>query len=266
MQGFALGGTRAPEQVSYDSVPITEPYLAITFDDGPSSMLTPQVLKILADRNAKATFFVTGENALSHPDIVKQELAAGHEIGTRSWAHEIFSRPTDDQLMADLQHADLAIKAAIGNSPRLFSPAEESFTSVQCDTVNKQLGYTVIYWTVDSLAEKSKGAAAVANTIITQAKPGAIIMSSDIDSTSVQALGYVLDTLAGKGYKFVTVSDLIAMQYAKKTSRPVRVVSNPGGATSGSPATAPPGTSAAPSASPSSVPAGSHPFGVPVPY
>ncbi|HWB58605.1 MAG TPA: polysaccharide deacetylase family protein, partial [Chthoniobacteraceae bacterium] len=80
MQGFALGGTRAPEQVSYDSVPITEPYLAITFDDGPSSMLTPQVLKILADRNAKATFFVTGENALSHPDIVKQELAAGHEI------------------------------------------------------------------------------------------------------------------------------------------------------------------------------------------
>src|ERR1039458_3133077 len=103
VQAFAFGAVYAPEKISFDSVPITQPYIAITFEDGPSSMLTPQVLKILADRNAKATFFVVGESALSHPDIVKQEFAAGHEVGTRSWSHAIFSNQSDEQLLSDLQ-------------------------------------------------------------------------------------------------------------------------------------------------------------------
>ena len=88
---FALGGTKTAEKISFDSVPMTDPYVAITFNDGPSSMLTPQVLKILADRKVRATFFVVGESALSHPDILKQEFAAGHAIGSRSWAHTLFS-------------------------------------------------------------------------------------------------------------------------------------------------------------------------------
>ena len=196
---FAFAGTREPDKISFDSVTTTEPCIAITFDDGPSSMLTPQVLKILADRNVKATFFVTGENAASHPDILKQEFAAGHEIGSRSWAHSLFSHVTDDELLSDLQRTDQAIKTAIGSSPHLFSPFDLSFTSVQCDTVNKQFGYTVIYWNVDSLAVKSRGAAAIADAIISQAKPGSIIMSSDIDASSIQALPYVIDTLCRQG-------------------------------------------------------------------
>jgi peptidoglycan-N-acetylglucosamine deacetylase len=257
VQAFALGGQRVPEKISFDSVTISQPYVALTFTDGPSSMLTPQVLKILADRNVKATFFVTGENALSHPDIVKQEIAAGHEVGSRSWSHSIFSDVSDTQLLSDLQRTDQAIKAATGNSPRFFSPFDTTFTDVQCDTVNKQFGYTVIFWSVDSLAVKDKGAAAIANTIITQAKPGSIIMSSDINSSSIQALPVVIDTLVSKGYKFVTVPELIAISTSKKF--------RPAGATYATRPASPPDTTYSPAPSTSSsttTPGGFHPFGV----
>lgn len=261
---FAFAGIREPDKISFDSVETTEPYIAITFQDGPSSMLTPQVLKILADRNVKATFFVTGESALSHPDILKQEFAAGHEIGSRSWAHSLFAHATDEQLLQDLQRTDQAIKTALGNSPRLFSPFDLSFTSVQCDTVNKQFGYTMIFWNIDSLAVKSKGAAAIADTIISQAKPGSIIMSSDIDAGSVQALPYVIDTLVGKGYKFVTVPELIAMNGMKK-AHPARAVSTvrpvATAPTAGSSSTTSSSSTPSPVA-PAATPAGFHPFGV----
>ena len=279
VHAFAFGGSEGSETTSYDSIKTTEPYIAITFDDGPSSMLTPQVLKILSDRGVKATFFVTGENAASHPDIVKQEFAAGHEIGSRSWAHSLFSHETDDELLQDLQRADQAIKAATGSSPKLYSPTDLSFTSVQCDTVNKQYGYTTIFWSVDSTTDKAKGAAAVANTVITQAKPGAIIMASDIDTTSVQALPVVIDTLVSKGYKFVTISDLIAMNGTTssrkpRTTRTPRTASSSTGSTSSAQSsTGSTGSTSSSSSTGSTTTTGSttggdssHPFGVQSPF
>ena len=251
---LAIGGT--PPKISYTSVPISQPYVAITFQDGPSSMLTPQVLKILAERKVRATFFVVGENALSHPDIIKQEIAAGHEIGSRSWTHSLFSNQTDQQLLADLQRTDLAIRTATGNSPRYFSPFDTTFTDVQCDTVYKQLGYKVIYWSVDSLAVKDKTAAAIVSSVVSQAKPGAIIMSSDIDTNSVAALPQVIDTLTAKGYRFVTVSDLISMTTAagQKKFPPIAAASRPPSTTGVSPGYTPAPTSTTTSG-------GFHPFG-----
>ena len=161
-------------------------------------------------------------------------------------------------MLSDLQRTDQAIKAATGSSPRYFSPFDTTFTDVQCDTVNKQFGYTMIYWSVDSLAVKDKGAAAIANAIITQAKPGSIIMSSDINSYSVQALPLVIDTLVGKGYKFVTVPELIAMSTDKKF--------RPAGPAYATRKESPSTTTYTPAPSNSTTSGGFHPFGVASPY
>ena len=264
-QTVVFAGPRAPEKISYDSVPITQPCVALTFTDGPSSMLTPQVLKILADRNIKATFFVVGESALSHPDILKQEMAAGHEIGSRSWSHSLFGgQESDQQLLSDLERTDQAIRTATGSSPHYFCPFDTTFSDVQCDTVFKQFAYKVIYWSVDSLAAKAKGAAGIANAVISQAKPGSIILSSDIDSSCVQALPMVIDTLTSKGFKFVTVPELIydstpagqrKLQADGVTSAPPVAPVTPVASTSNPPP--PPASTDYPAA-----PSGYHPFGV----
>ncbi len=246
-------------KVSYDSVPLTQPFVAITFDDGPSQMLTPVVLKILADRNIKATFFAVGESAQSHPDVIKAEVMAGHEIGSRAWSHSGFSKSSDASWHSDMARTDQAIKLAAGRSPRLFCPFDKDFSEQECDQMNKDFGYKVIFWNLDSLAVKSQGAAAIVQTIVSQVKPGSIIMSSDIDSTSVQALPTVLDALISKGYKFVTVPQLIALASPAGMSR--YLAANPDAAPKPTASAANPHTSSTTTEKPSTSAGGFHPFG-----
>jgi peptidoglycan/xylan/chitin deacetylase (PgdA/CDA1 family) len=234
MRVFASGA--GDGKISYDSVPTTLHVVAITFDDGPSPMLTPQVLKILADRNIKATFFAAGESVQAHPEIIKQEVSAGHEVGSRSWSHTGFSDLTGTQWLTDLQHTDQAIKLATGRSPRYYSPFDAAFSDVQCDTVSKQFGYKVIYWNVDSQAVQDKGAAAIAGSIVSQVKPGSIILSSDVNAASVEALPLVIDTLTAKGYKFVTVPQLLALGTPAGLQK--YLAANPGAAPAPPPPTA----------------------------
>src|SRR5271154_3860476 len=136
----------APEvKISYDSVPMTQPFVAITFEDGPSPMLTPQVLKILSDRNIKATFFAVGESAQAHPEIIRQEVVAGHEVGSRSWEHSAFAKPSDAAWHGDMARTDQALKLAMGRAPRFFCPFDTDFTAQESSQVNRDFGYQVIF-------------------------------------------------------------------------------------------------------------------------
>ncbi len=77
--------------ITFDWVHVDGPYIAMTFDDGPSAKLTPKLLDLLAAHHIKATFFLIGENVAEHPEIVAREVREGHEIGNHSWSHP---RPT----------------------------------------------------------------------------------------------------------------------------------------------------------------------------
>ena len=81
----AAASTPRPAQITWSSVRIKEPYVAMTFDDGPSAKLTPKLLDLLKERNIHVTFFVLGENAVTHPEILKRAVAEGHEIANHSW-------------------------------------------------------------------------------------------------------------------------------------------------------------------------------------
>jgi len=211
--GRAIGKDTAPAEprITFNSVHVDGPYIAMTFDDGPSAKLTPKLLDLLATHHIKATFFVIGENVAEHPEIVARATREGHEIGNHSWSHPNFGKMSDDAVRRDLQKTDDAIRSATGTRPTLMRPPYGSITARQKKWINEEFGYRIILWNVDPLDWKRPGPAAVCNRILKATQPGSIVLSHDIHPGTIAAMAPTLDQLEAKGFKFVTVSELIAL-------------------------------------------------------
>ena len=95
--------TPAEPAITFSSVHVDGPVIALTFDDGPNATLTPKLLDLLAARHLKATFFVIGQNAADHPDILKRAVREGHEIANHSWSHPNLGKMSDDAVRRELQ-------------------------------------------------------------------------------------------------------------------------------------------------------------------
>jgi peptidoglycan/xylan/chitin deacetylase (PgdA/CDA1 family) len=196
---------------TYSEAHVDGPYIAMTFDDGPSAENTPRLLDILKQRNIKATFFLLGENVVQHPEIVKRILAEGHEIGNHSWDHPQLSKLSDDRVTSELTRTSDAIREACGYTPKVMRPPYGAITKRQRDWIAEKLGLSIILWSVDPLDWKRPGPSVVSRRILSGAGPGAIILSHDIHKPTVDAMPATFDALLAKGFKFVTVSELIAM-------------------------------------------------------
>src|ERR1700731_2275830 len=203
---------------TYTQVRVDQPYIAMTFDDGPSSANTPRLLEILKQRNIKATFFLIGQNAASNPDIVRQILADGHEVGNHSWTHPQLSKLSDERVTTEINKTQAAIKDASGFTPTLLRPPYGAITARQREWIESQFGLSIILWSVDPFDWKRPGASVITQRILSQARPGAIILSHDIHKQTVDAMPATLDGLIAKGYKFTTVSQLIAINKPKSMS------------------------------------------------
>ncbi|MFG1402321.1 polysaccharide deacetylase family protein [Xanthobacter sediminis] len=208
--------------LAYTSCEVDGPYIAITFDDGPNPETTPKLLKILEARGVKATFFVVGTRATENPEMLQRMVAAGHEIGNHSWNHP--QLPKVSVAEADRQVADTsaAIRKAIGKDPIYLRPPYGAMTPALRKHIEDTFGLTMVYWSADSLDWKNRDAQAIYDKVMAQTRPGGIILMHDIHATTVAAVPRVLDALLAKGYKFVTVSELIAMN---KPAPPKQVAS-----------------------------------------
>jgi len=197
---------------SYTSCNVSGTYIAMTFDDGPSAQLTPKLLDILKERGIKATFFLVGKNVVEYPDIVRRMAEEGHEVGNHSWSHPALTKLGAEGFRKQIESTNDAIAKVTGKRPVLMRPPYGATSA----TLNKRLaedyGLKVILWSVDPLDWKYRNSNRVYNTIVQNTQPGAIILAHDIHATTVAAMPETLDTLLGKGYKFVTVSELIAME------------------------------------------------------
>jgi len=212
-------------KIGYSSVHVDGPYIAMTFDDGPSATLTPKLLDFLKSKGIKVTFFVLGENAVRNPEILKRAIAEGHEIGNHSWSHPVLSKMAYDAVHSELQRTNDVIQQATGIKPTLMRPPYGAITAEQKDRIHKDFGYEIILWDVDPLDWKiikgetaAERSARVENVILHGnkdehgARNGSIILSHDIHATTVDAMPDTLTQLLAKGFKFVTVSELIAME------------------------------------------------------
>jgi peptidoglycan/xylan/chitin deacetylase (PgdA/CDA1 family) len=199
------------QNITFSSVHVDGPYIAMTFDDGPSATLTPKLLDLLAARHIKATFFVIGENVAEHPEIVARAAREGHQIGNHSWSHPNFAKMSEEHVRQQLWQTDTAIKNATGTRPTLTRPPYGSITAREKRWINNELGYDIILWDVDPYDWKRPGPAVVRNRILKETHPGSIVLSHDIHPGTIEAMPSTLDALAAKGFKFVTVSELIRM-------------------------------------------------------
>src|SRR5256714_4775247 len=206
--------TAAPAEpgITFDWVHVDGPYIAMTFDDGPSAKLTPKLLDLLAAHHIKATFFLIGQNVSENPEIVARETREGHEIANHSWSHPNLAKMSDDGVRGQLRKTDEAIRSAAGKGPTLLRPPYGSITPRQKKWINQELGYKIVLWDVDPLDWRRPGPNVVCNRIIKNTRAGSIVLAHDIHPGTIEAIPCVLSQLEAKGFKFVTVSELIAME------------------------------------------------------
>jgi len=200
------------ERTSVSSVHVDQPVIALTFDDGPSAVLTPRLLDILKQRNIKVTFFVLGQLVQQHPEILQRAIAEGHEVGNHSWDHKPLNKMAEGGLHHEVADTSSEITKATGKPVTLFRPPYGATNARLNRALEKEYGMKVILWSVDPLDWKRPGPQVVSQRILKETQPGSIILSHDIHPGTIEAMPSTLDALLAKGYKFVTVSELLSME------------------------------------------------------
>lgn len=201
---------KASPSDTFSWVHVDGPYIALTFDDGPSAKLTPKLLDLLAAHHIHATFFVIGQNVSENPEITARAAREGHEIGNHSWSHPNFAKMSEEGVRRELRKTDDAIRSATGASPTLVRPPYGSITAREKKWITAEFGYRIVLWDVDPLDWKRPGPTVVANRILRNTRAGSIVLSHDIHPGTIEAMPSTLAELEAKGFQFVTVSELIA--------------------------------------------------------
>ncbi len=182
--------------------------VALTFDDGPTPY-TDRLLSVLKDADAKATFFMIGNKVAANPAGAKRVADAGMEIGSHTWEHpNMTAIPTAD-VPAQFSKANDAIKAATGQTPSLWRPAG-GLTNDAVNKVAAQYGLAGILWDVipfDWINDANT--AATRYMLMTQIKPGSVVLFHDSYSSTVDLVYQFIPVLKANGYHLVTVSQLL---------------------------------------------------------
>jgi peptidoglycan/xylan/chitin deacetylase (PgdA/CDA1 family) len=186
--------------------------LALTFDDGPNGDTTREILSILNAHGARATFFLLGDCVAGGQDIVREELAGGHEIGNHSWGHPQMSRLGPQGALANLARAERLIQEAGAPRCRWVRPPYGA-TNTAVRKAILQAGYNIALWSCDTNDWQRPGADTIYRRIIAGAKPGANILCHDGGGSREQTIAAVrraVPELIAMGYELVTLSEMTA--------------------------------------------------------
>jgi len=184
----------------------------MTFDDGPHPKHTPRLLDMLKDRNIKATFYVIGRSVDTHPQIARRIVAEGHEIGNHTYTHRKLTVLSDAQVKQEMDKTRASIGRATGVKARTMRPPYGALLQRQREMLHREYGFPTILWSVDPLDWQKPGISVVRQRIVDGARPGGVILAHDLHGSTVDAMPSTLDALLAKGFKFVTISQLIALK------------------------------------------------------
>ncbi len=180
--------------------------VALTFDDGPDPIITPQIVDTLNRYGARATFFVVGVRVQPSASLLLQMHVGGHEIENHSWAHPDFRRLRPVQVREQIDLTQQAVGNAGVPKPRFFRPPYE----FRSDSMRHTVAMPFILWNVDVKDWAQKNSDKLAGDIIESVKPGSIVVLHDTKEITLKALPKVLDSLHGQ-YRFVTVRQLLQL-------------------------------------------------------
>lgn len=188
---------------------IKEKKIAITFDDGPNPDYTLDVLRILKQYHAKATFFCIGQNVENYPEILKSISEDGHDIGNHSFSHDLMiDFNSTENWLHEIKQTDNAIQRFTGKKAAIFRPPFGVSTPKLAKAL-KVTEHQVIGWNIRSYDTVIKNPKSVVNRLTNQIKPGAIILLHDKQSNVLHVLEHLLQFLQKQDYQSVTINELL---------------------------------------------------------
>ncbi len=179
--------------------------IALTFDDGPHPYYTEQLLDGLKERGVRATFFVTGEHAELHPDIIKRMQEEGHLIGNHTYSHIQLTGKNRETFKNELIKTNEIIKEITGEEVEYVRPPYGTWDK----KFEQELNMFPVLWTVDPLDWSSQNVSTITKSVEEKVEENDIILMHDYYDTTVTAALQIIDDLQKEGYTFVTVDEIL---------------------------------------------------------
>jgi len=179
--------------------------VALTFDDGPSAVYTPQILDILKRYDVPATFFVIGRQAAESPALLRRMAAEGHSVQNHTWSHAWLTRYSDASIIDQLTRASLVVEEQTGETPHCYRPPFGAVND-RVRALAGSLGLTTIMWDVDPWDWKHPGSSVVASHVLRHTGGGDIVLFHDTAGWStLGALPAIIEGLQARGLEFVSI-------------------------------------------------------------
>jgi peptidoglycan/xylan/chitin deacetylase (PgdA/CDA1 family) len=192
--------------------------IAITFDDGPHAASTPQILELLQRLNVPATFFLVGKHLEKYPEIAREMVETGHEIGNHTFSHSLLYVSTKKRIRDEISRTDSLLRNIDGAEPKFFRPPAGFFTKPVLD-IAEQLGYKTVVGDVYPRDPHLPGKEKIVDRVLQRTVAGSIIILHDGGNTqrvdrsqTLEAISEIIPSLKNKGFAFLTLSDLLLDQ------------------------------------------------------
>lgn len=189
-------------------VPMERKEIALTFDDGPYPFYTPLLLHELERSRAVGTFFLVGRSSQEFPDLVRQIIADGNEIGNHTFNHYKLTKLSASDIAVQITKDAELLEPFTGRPITLFRPPHGRFDH-RVVALAHAMGYDTIFWNDSPEDTKNVLPSLIVQRVLLHATPGGIVLLHNGQYKTVEALPVIIDRLRAEGYTFVTVSQLI---------------------------------------------------------
>lgn len=190
------------------------PYVALTFDDGPSGRFTRQLLDGLDQRGVRATFFLCGYRIRQYPQETQRMIQSGHEIGCHGFSHKNMQRMSRRDIAAEIADMQTLLPQ---NCPIRFLRPPGGCCSENVRQVAEARGLGILSWSVDPRDWATDDESSIEKAVLNKVNDGDVILMHDMSESSVHAALAIVDDLLARGYRFVTATELAAMRGVRIT-------------------------------------------------
>lgn len=182
--------------------------IALTFDDGPKAKITEEIIEVLNENDAKATFFILGINGKRYPKILEKIHESGHQIANHSYNHPNLKKLPMSDVKKELESTNKIISDVTNEKIVYFRPPYGALGKTQKEELRKSLGMESVMWNICPKDwEKASDTNYIAKFLVENAKNNGIVLLHDYGKTA-QALKIAIPQLKAQGFEFVTVAEL----------------------------------------------------------
>lgn len=201
------------------TVPVQEPVMSFAVNVDWGSEWLPSMLDLFDERGVRVTFFPTGRWAEAEPELLKEIVRRGHELGNHGYRHDHPKQLDDASLRAHISRSRDLLAELTGVSTRLYAPPYGE-VDARIARIAAELDHWTIMWTLDTIDWQRPAPEVVVRRIVPRAQPGAIVLMHPTEPT-VAALPTMLDALVDAGWQIVPVGDLLARALGEPASATV---------------------------------------------